>query len=135
MLGAGALTVTPHDAVATTAWGERGAAGNPQALNRYSYVNNNPLGRGIPRGMLVSMIHVAQDAQARPVAVGAVGARLMMMTSAMGRLPRGRIRGRCPRKQEQKTTSHQKEQLILMQFVSVKIALITSLKMVAQLMI
>ncbi len=48
--GAGALTVTPHDVVATKAWGERGAAANPQELNRYSYVDNNPLGAGDPTG-------------------------------------------------------------------------------------
>jgi RHS repeat-associated protein len=42
--GAGALTVAPSDATAQAAWAAGGGgARNPQALNRYSYVNNNPL--------------------------------------------------------------------------------------------
>ena len=47
---AGSLTVTPNDAVASKAWGEKGAAANPQELNRYSYVNNNPVGAADPTG-------------------------------------------------------------------------------------
>jgi len=42
--GAGSLTVAPNDAVAAGAWGQRsGGPGNPQQLNRYSYVLNNPI--------------------------------------------------------------------------------------------
>ncbi len=64
---AGSLTVTPSDAVATKAWGERGAAANPQALNRYSYVNNNPLGAGDPTG------HVGEHDPCRKGCAGTTG--------------------------------------------------------------
>ncbi|GAB4187399.1 MAG: hypothetical protein Fur005_49220 [Roseiflexaceae bacterium] len=50
--GAGALTLAPHDPVATAAWGKakEGGPANPQNLNRYSYVRNNPLTRVDPTG-------------------------------------------------------------------------------------
>ncbi len=48
--GAGSLTVAPNDAVALAAWGQRGPAANPQQLNRYAYVLNNPLRHIDPLG-------------------------------------------------------------------------------------
>ena len=45
-----ALTVAPNDAVAQGLWGQQGAAANPQELNRYSYVNNNPIKHTDPSG-------------------------------------------------------------------------------------
>ena len=56
MPNAGSLTVTPNDAVASKAWTEKGAAANPQELNRYSYVNNNPVGAGDPTGHCVDVM-------------------------------------------------------------------------------
>ena len=42
--GSGPLTVTPNDAVAQGMWAKSGGGtANPQELNRYSYVNNNPV--------------------------------------------------------------------------------------------
>ena len=43
MPGGGSLTVAPNDATALAAWGQRGPAANPQQLNRYTYVSNNPI--------------------------------------------------------------------------------------------
>jgi RHS repeat-associated protein len=52
--GAGPLTVAPSDATALVAWATGGGgAANPQALNRYSYVNNNPLRYTDPTGHTV----------------------------------------------------------------------------------
>jgi hypothetical protein len=48
--GAGSLTISPSDVVATTAWREKGAAKNPQDLNRYSYAENNPILKNDPTG-------------------------------------------------------------------------------------
>jgi len=49
--GAGSLTVSPHDAMAAGAWGKPGGGpGNPQQLNRYSYVLNNPITGTDPSG-------------------------------------------------------------------------------------
>ena len=46
-----ALTVAPNDAVAQGLWGKQGGgAANPQELNRYSYVNNNPVKYTDPTG-------------------------------------------------------------------------------------
>ena len=44
------MTVAPNDAVAQGLWGKQGAAANPQELNRYSYVNNNPVNATDPTG-------------------------------------------------------------------------------------
>lgn len=67
---AGSLTVTPNDAVATKAWGEKGAAGNPQELNRYSYVNNNPVGAGDPTGHCLLVCALVGGAIGAGVAYG-----------------------------------------------------------------
>ena len=50
MPGGGSLTVAPNDATATAAWGQPGSAANPQQLNRYSYVLNNPTKTTDPTG-------------------------------------------------------------------------------------
>ena len=50
MPGGGSLTVAPNDATALAAWSQAGPAANPQQLNRYSYVLNNPLKSGDPTG-------------------------------------------------------------------------------------
>jgi RHS repeat-associated protein len=55
--GAGALTVAPSDATAAAAWATGGGgARNPQELNRYSYVNNNPLRYTDPTGHCVEIV-------------------------------------------------------------------------------
>jgi len=49
--GSSALTVAPLDSVASASWRQRsGGPANPQELNRYSYVNNNPLRYTDPSG-------------------------------------------------------------------------------------
>ncbi len=50
MPGGGSLTVAPNDATALAAWSKAGPAANPQQLNRYTYVLNNPLKSGDPTG-------------------------------------------------------------------------------------
>ncbi|WP_152541374.1 RHS repeat-associated core domain-containing protein [Kallotenue papyrolyticum] len=50
--GSGALTLWPSDATAAPLFGQQNAPGpqNPQELNRYSYVNNNPIRHTDPTG-------------------------------------------------------------------------------------
>ena len=49
--GAGSLTISPNDAVAHALWSQgSGVPQNPQLLNRYTYVNNNPLRNTDPTG-------------------------------------------------------------------------------------
>ncbi|NOK78454.1 MAG: hypothetical protein GFH24_608350n112 [Chloroflexi bacterium AL-N5] len=54
-----ALTVSPHDAMTVTAWREGQAVGptNPQRLNRYSYVDNNPLRYTDPSGHALTLTY------------------------------------------------------------------------------
>jgi RHS repeat-associated protein len=56
--GAGRLTLSPHDAIATEAWSQGGGGpSNPQDLNRYSYALNNPLKYTDPSGHLLQLNH------------------------------------------------------------------------------
>jgi hypothetical protein len=50
--GSGVLTTWPSDGTARDAWQGAGSSGptNPQDLNRYSYVNNNPVTKTDPTG-------------------------------------------------------------------------------------
>ncbi|MCG8346825.1 MAG: hypothetical protein MI924_03460 [Chloroflexales bacterium] len=55
MPGSAALTVWPSDGVAAAVWATDGDGPlNPQALNRYSYVQNNPLKYTDPTGHYLS---------------------------------------------------------------------------------
>ncbi|MBC8162190.1 MAG: hypothetical protein H7Z42_13345 [Roseiflexaceae bacterium] len=51
-----ALTVAPLDGVARGVWGQQGAPHNPQDLNRYSSVNNNPVNATDPTGHFLDTI-------------------------------------------------------------------------------
>jgi len=49
--GAGSLTIAPNDPVSAGAWAQRsGGPADPQQLNRYSYVLNNPVRGTDPSG-------------------------------------------------------------------------------------
>ena len=49
--------MTPSDAVAQGMWGKSGGgAANPQELNRYSYVNNNPVKYTDPTGHCIGVL-------------------------------------------------------------------------------
>jgi hypothetical protein len=79
--------MSPNDAVARAMWWQRGAAADPQQLNRYSYASNNPLrytdpsGHCVPGPILVVCIGLKALIDAATVAVGAYliadSARLM----------------------------------------------------------
>jgi len=57
--GAGSLTVASNDPVAAGAWGQRsGGPANPQQLNRYSYVLNNPVQNVDPSGHCIGPVLV-----------------------------------------------------------------------------
>ncbi|MCG8347038.1 MAG: hypothetical protein MI924_04585, partial [Chloroflexales bacterium] len=52
--GSAALTVWPSDGVAAALWATGGDGPlNPQALNRYSYVENNPVRYTDPSGHII----------------------------------------------------------------------------------
>jgi RHS repeat-associated protein len=64
--GAGALTVAPSDATAAAAWAAGGGGpADPQALNRYSYVNNNPVNQIDPTGHVAPIRCPAPDCRWR----------------------------------------------------------------------
>ncbi|KAB8144677.1 RHS repeat-associated core domain-containing protein [Chloroflexia bacterium SDU3-3] len=55
--GAGALTMAPNDSTARGLWGKGGnGPANPQELNRYSYVNNNPVRWNDPSGHFAQLL-------------------------------------------------------------------------------
>ena len=61
--GSGALTIWPSDSTASASWSKLkdGGPANPQELNRYSYVNNNPLGATDPTGHCGDITDLAGD--------------------------------------------------------------------------
>jgi hypothetical protein len=83
--GSDPLTVWPSDGTATPMWGNGGKANgsqNPQELNRYSYVNNNPLKYTDPTGHWVWIA-----AAAGVGAVVNVGATFLISYATTGKPP------------------------------------------------
>ncbi|WP_081752728.1 RHS repeat-associated core domain-containing protein [Kallotenue papyrolyticum] len=75
--GSGALTLWPSDATAAPLFGQQNAPGpqNPQELNRYAYVNNNPVRHTDPTGHVacVDPISCGIEGAAAGGAVGSAG--------------------------------------------------------------
>lgn len=88
--GSNPLTVWPSDSVAGAAWSTRGSGpANPQDLNRYTYVHNNPVRHTDPTGHCIGPVIIACGAAAAAgfvevVVTAVVGAGVVTGAAAAG---------------------------------------------------